>query len=33
MNTEDRRQDHDIERVLALHHEGRLATGSLDGAP
>jgi histidine ammonia-lyase len=33
MNVADRRQDHDIEAVLALHLGGQLASGSLDGAP
>jgi histidine ammonia-lyase len=33
MNVADRRQDHDIEAVLALHRGGQLASGSLDGAP
>jgi histidine ammonia-lyase len=32
-NVADRRQDLDIEVVLALHREGRLAAGALDGAP
>jgi histidine ammonia-lyase len=33
MNLADRRQDLDIQAVLALHRSGQLASGTLDGAP
>lgn len=33
MNVADRRQDRDIETLLALHRQHALAIGSLDGAP